>query len=217
MTQQKKSYLLPIAMMFAHSVRGAEIHRSSFYFGNLSCGDRYFVYRSIKISIDCDDVIFYCRGGGSDTCQIEEPMIGKIYNSSFVGGSTVFDDQCIFLFFESISHFYFQISGESLFSVGRYVIEDDRVFVYLVGIPHTCMKTGRSSVQGVGAVVDCQRVLFGVEGEFPFGDAVAITTDGGAQEWFGTIYYWSMLSCPRITLAYFPFLSGTMMERMAQP
>ena len=116
-------------------------------------------------------------------------MIGKIYNSSFVGGCTVFDDQCIFLFFESISHFYFQISGESLFSVGRYIVEDDRAFVYLVGIPHTCMKTGRSSVQGVGAVVDCQRVLFGVEGEFPFGDAVTITTDGGAEEWFGTIYY----------------------------
>ena len=33
----------------------------------------------------------------------------------------------------------------------------------------------------------------------------------------GLLITLSILSCPRITLAYFPFLSGTIIERIAQP
>ena len=135
-------------------MRGTEVHRCSFYFGDFSCRDGNFVYRGIKIRVDSDDVVFYGRSRIGNSCQIEETVVGKVHNSSFVGSGTIFYYQCIFLFFESVSHFYFQVAWESFFSVSRYVIENDCAFIDLIGIPDTCMKSSRTSVERIRAIID---------------------------------------------------------------
>ena len=126
---------------FTDGVRGTEVHWSAFYFGYFSCWNGYLIYRSIEICVDCDDVVFYCWGGIGSTCQIKESVVGQVYDSRFVGSSTVFDDNCILFFFKAINHFHFQITGEALFSVCRSIVKPDHAFLYLFGIPNSGMKS----------------------------------------------------------------------------
>ena len=44
------------------------------------------------------------------------------------------------------------------------------------------MKTGRSSVQGVGSVIDGQLVFFVAKLELSFGNTVTVTSDQCAEE-----------------------------------
>ena len=51
------------------------------------------------------------------------------------------------------------------------------------------MTTGRASMQGVGAVVDCQAVFFSVHGEFALANTVAVAANQGRKERFGGFHY----------------------------
>ena len=172
---------------FAYGMRSGEVHWSTFYFGNFSGWDRNFIDRRVEISVDSNNIVFDSRSRIADTSQIEETVIGQVDYSSFVSCGTIFDYQCIFFFFQAINHFNLQIAGETFFAVGWNIIELDYIFSQLVGIPNAGVKTGRSSVQGVGSVVDGELVLFSVQCEFSFGDAVAIASDSSAEEGFRAV------------------------------
>ena len=51
-------------------------------------------------------------------------------------------------------------------------------------------------MQGVGSVVDGQFVFFAVEGEFSFGDTVAVASDGGVEERLRAVEVWFTVIWP---------------------
>ena len=66
------------------------------------------------------------------------------------------------------------------FAVGRNIVELHCALVKLYSVPYTSVETGRSSVQGVRSVVDCEFMFFAEQSEFSFGDAVAVASDSSA-------------------------------------
>ncbi len=89
--------------------------------------------------------------------------------------------------FEGVDDGDVKISGESLLHICREIVELQCLCVGLLGIPHSCVETCRATVQMVGAVVDGEVVLFAVNSELAFADAVAITADKCAEEWLGAV------------------------------
>ena len=148
-----------------------------------------FIDRCIEISVDSNDVVVDGRSRIGDAGEVEETVVSEVYNRCFVSSGAVFDSQCIHFIFQSVGHFYFQITGESLFAVGRNIIELHGTFINLDSVPYTGVETGRSSVQGVRAVVDCEFMFFAEQSEFSFGDTVAITSDSCTQERFRAVDY----------------------------
>ena len=174
---------------FAYGVRSTEIHRCTFYFGYFSGRDGNFVNRCIEISVDSNDMVVDSRSGSGYAGKIEETVIGQIDYCSFVRCSTIFNIQSIHLVIQAVSHFYFQITGEPLFAVGGNIIELHCAFINLNSVPYAGVETGRSSMQGVRSVVDGEFMFFAEQGEFSFGNAVAVTSDSRTQERFGTVDY----------------------------
>ena len=168
-------------------MRSGEVHRSTFYFGNFSSRDGNLINRRIEISVDSNNVVFDSRSRIADTSQIEETVISQVDYSSFVRCGTIFDNQCIFFFFQAINHFNLQVARETFFAVGWDIIELDYIFSQLIGIPDAGVKTGGSSVQGVGSVIDSELMLFSIQSEFSFGDTVAVASDSSAEEWFRAV------------------------------
>ena len=165
---------------FAYSVRSTEIHRSTFYFGNFTGRDRNFVDRRIEISVDRNDVVVNGRSRVGNTGEVEETVVSQVNDCSFVGGSAVFDSQCIYFIFQAVSHFHFQIAGESLFAVSRNIVELHCALINLDSIPNTGVETGRSTMQRVRSVVDREFMFFAEQGEFSFRDTVAVASDSSA-------------------------------------
>jgi len=59
--------------------------------------------------------------------------------------------------------------------------------ILLFGIPNAGVETRGPSVEVVGTIVDGQVVVFySIQRELALADAVAIATDEGGEEWFGT-------------------------------
>ena len=165
---------------FAYGMRSAEIHRSTLYFGNFACWDRNFVDRRIEISVDSNDVFVDGRSRSGDTGEVEETVVSQINDCGFVGCCAVFDSQCVYFVFQAVGHFYFQVAGESFFAIGRNIVELHCALVKLYSVPYTSVETGRSSVQGVRSVVDCEFMFFAEQSEFSFSDAVAVASDSSA-------------------------------------
>ena len=95
---------------FTYGMRSGEVHRSTFYFGNFSSRDGNLINRRIEISVDSNNVVFDSRSRIADTSQIEETVISQVDYSSFVRCGTIFDNQCIFFFFQAINHFNLQVA-----------------------------------------------------------------------------------------------------------
>ncbi len=172
---------------FAYGMRSAEIHRSAFYFGNFSSRDGNFVDGRIEISVDSDNVVVDGRSRVGDAGEVKETMVSQINHCGFVCCSTVFDSQCVYFVFQTVSHFYFQVAGESFFAIGRNIVELHCALVKLYSVPYTSVETGRSSMQGIRTVVDGEFMFFAEQCEFSFGDTVAIASDGRAQERFRAV------------------------------
>ena len=167
---------------FAYGVRSTEIHRCSFYFGYFSGRDGNFVNRCIEISADSNDMVVDSRSGSGYAGKIEETAIGQIDYCSLVRCSAIFNIQSIHLVIQAVSHFYFQITGEPLFAVGGNIIELHCTLINLNSVPYAGVETGRSSMQGVLSVVDGEFMFFAEQGEFSFGDTVAVASDSSAEE-----------------------------------
>ena len=107
-------------------------------------------------------------------------MVSQVNDCSFVGGSAIFDSQCIYFIFQAVSHFHFQIAGESLFAVSRNIVELHCALINLDSIPNTGVETGRSTMQRVRSVVNREFMFFAEQGEFSFRDTVAVASDSSA-------------------------------------
>ena len=69
----------------SHCVRCAEVHRSSFHFGDFAGRDGNFIHGDIKVCVDSDDVVFHARSGIGKSCQIEKCVVCKIDDGPLVG------------------------------------------------------------------------------------------------------------------------------------
>ena len=170
-------------------MRCTEIHRSTFYLQDFSCRNGHFVNGSIMISVDSNDVVQNRRGGIGNTCQIEEAVVGEVDNSCLVCGSPIFNNQCIGFIFQTIGHFYFQITGKALFAICGCIVEYNSRRIRLDCIPHSGVETCGSTVQRIWSIVDCQIVFFAIKSEFSFGYTVSVASDSGVEERFGAVDY----------------------------
>ena len=114
--------------------------------------------------------------------------MSHVHNGLLVCHTTIIDNQFIVIS-QCVAHGHLQLTGESFFIVCKGVAQYEFSFVYLFGIPNSCMSSCRSSVKVIGTVVDSQTVFFSVHCEFTLANTVAIATNKGREEWFGTCYY----------------------------
>ena len=168
-------------------MRCAEVHRSAFYLADFARRDGYLVDGDVEVGVDGNNVVQNGRSGVGYAGQVEEAVVGQVDYRSLVGSGSVFDYQSVCFVLQAIGHFYFQVAGEAFFAVGRCVVEDDGCRIGLYSIPYACVEACGTTVQGVGAVVDGQLVFFAIQGELSFGNSVAVSSDGGVQEGFGTV------------------------------
>ena len=113
-------------------------------------------------------------------------MIGEVDQCLFVSGGTVVDAEFVVVS-ERVGHFHIYIAGESFFSVGRQIMEDDVRIVMCHNVPYTFMESGGSSVERIRTIVDGQRIFFSVKNKLSVGNAVAVSSDGRAEAIYRTV------------------------------
>ena len=140
---------------FAHLVRRTEIHRRPFYRCFWPVRDGGVVRRQVVIGVDGQHMVMYRRVALPG--EVEIRMVRQVQYRRFAGNGIVADDYLVLLR-QVIHHRRVQLSGESLFAVGRAVGQFDRLFVELLQVPDYRVEPFDTSVQAVGAVVDSQLV-----------------------------------------------------------
>ena len=107
-------------------------------------------------------------------------MIAQIDYSWLVGSSFVADIECVG-FGNGIGKFYFQVSGKSVFSVGREVGQGDRRRSDLLHFPHAGTEIRIASVCSMPVGMIClQAIFFSVEHVSCMQDASDISSYGSS-------------------------------------
>ena len=113
-------------------------------------------------------------------------MACEVHDSLFVGSCCVFDSELVIIG-KCVDYCHIKVTGESLFHVCRKIVELQCLTVNLLGVPYSCVETGRTAVEVVGTVVDGEVVLFSVNCELALAYAVAVTAYKCAEEWLGAV------------------------------
>ena len=172
--------------VLAHQLGGTEIKGSTLYLENLAGRNARLVDGQVEVSVDLQFAIQLCRRGIGDARQREEGVVRHVHDGLLVGRAAVVDDKLIVIG-ERVLHRHAQFTGESLLIVGKRIAQYQFLVIDLLGIPHAGMTAGGTAMQVVHAIVAGQRVFLAIHGKLTLADAVAVATDEGREERFGTV------------------------------
>ena len=178
--------LVIIIDALANEVRSAEVEGSALDRSLFTEWDADLVDRQVAVGIYGEHLSFNGRGDLLDTSEVEVRMVGEVAERQLVGGSLVVEANLIIIG-ELVAHLYLEGAGEAFFAIGTGIAEHERLIVDLLGIPNYFMEALGTAMQAVGAIVECELIFFATESELGTSDSIAITADGCAEGWLGTI------------------------------
>ena len=113
-------------------------------------------------------------------------MACEVHDSLLVCCSCIIDFQFVVIV-ECVDNCNVEVSRESLFHIGRKIVQLQCLCVGLLSIPNSCVEACRATVQVVRTVVDCEVILLAVDSELTLAYSVAVTAYKCAQEWLRAV------------------------------
>src|SRR5579859_109146 len=111
-------------------------------------------------------------------------MVGQVQNRVFVCGGRILDVEFVAVGGQGKGHVYGQVPGIAFFSIFTYVVQREVLSFAVRRVlrrPDSLVKSLQPAMQRVRAVVDRHVVHLAVQRELTFGDAIRVTSDGGAE------------------------------------
>ena len=167
-------------------MRSAEVEGSALDGSLFAEWDADLVDRQVAVGIDGEHLSFNGRGDLLDASEVEVRMVGEVAERQLVGCSLVVETNLIVVG-QLVAHLNLEGAGEAFFAIGAGIAENESLIVDLLGIPNDLVESLGAAMQAVGAIVECELIFFATESELGTSDAIAITADGSAEGWLGTI------------------------------
>ena len=161
----------------AYRSRSAEVHRSSFNRSDLACSHEGTVYRSIIVSINCQQMRLIT---GCVSVKIEVRVVSHIHNGRLVSFRFVTDIDRIIVC-QLHQHFTSDISRETFFAIFCRVSQFQFLRIRLNGIKHTVLESLRTAMQAVTVIILRQLILSTVQSKSTLVDTVSITADACSE------------------------------------
>jgi integrase len=160
-----------------------EIHRSVLHGTKFTRGNESFVQRRETVSVDCEFVPKNIAPAFSG--QIEVSVLREVNRRGLVGRGFVVKNELI-LIGERIGYLDIHISRVSFLAIFAEVGEDQSHAVRILegfSFPHDLVESVVPAVQGVRAIVGCERVMHSFQREPRTGNTIRIATYDGAKVW----------------------------------
>ena len=173
--------LILLANVPAYCFGGGEIKGSALDRAQFPGGDEALVHGREVICVEVE--LMVKNSAIAFTGEVEVGVLCQVDRSGLVRGGVVVDDDLVVIG-ERVAHFDLEVAGVAFLPVLGKVAEfhpAETVAGDGFGIPDDFVKTDYSAMKVVDPVVGGETVFLPIDGEFAFGNAVAVAADHGTE------------------------------------